>query len=396
MRVMNTWGNAMTVQVQEVASARVTALVSRVLARNAGPMVLDGTNTYVIRHPDSLGVVVVDPGPDEDDHLEAVVAHGEVELILLTHGHPDHSDAAERLSKMTGAPVRAVDAGFCVGAEVLQGGEQIVVGGTPIRIVGTPGHTSDSVSFFLEEDRPLEQDFVEESAGSMLTGDTILGRGTTVITHPDGSVGEYLTSLERLAEFGSALVLPGHGPVLHDLADVSMQHHRVRTEMLRVVDDVVARFTASSPPREVTVRAVSDAVYSTLPRHLRFAAELTVAAQLAHLGVPVTPGPLVLDINIGHAARSLPATDLGREEVAPVTSSSTLGAWLDHPAGGPLLRNLLTQVGIGEGVLAPLSRLSLEKLVILSKGLVTQEFVDDLVQRAAAPATDSPQAPPQS
>lgn len=387
-------GDAMTAQTEEVNSGRVTVLVSRVLARNAGPMVLDGTNTYVIRHPDSSRVAVVDPGPDDDDHLRAVMAHGEVELILLTHYHPDHSDAAQRLSSMTGAPVRAIDPGFCVDAEVLQSDEQIVAGGTHIRIVGSPGHTADSVSFYLGEDRPLEQERVGESAGSMLTGDTILGRGTTVIAHPDGSVGQYLTSLKRLGQFGSALVLPGHGPVLHDLADVSTQHYEVRTAMLRVVEDVVTRFTASSPPREVTVRAVSDAVYSTLPRHLRFAAELSVSAQLAHLGVPVRSGPLALD-SVGQAASSLPLTDLGREQVAPVTSASSLGAWLDHPEGGPLLRNLLTQVGVGEGVLAPLAKLSLEKLMIMSKGLVTQELVDDLVQRAAHPETESREAPSQ-
>lgn len=374
----------MTARTQEVSSGRVTLLVSRVLARNAGPMVLDGTNTYVIRHPDSNRVVVVDPGPDDDDHLRAVVAHGDVELILLTHYHPDHSDAAARLSSMTGAPVRAIDQGFCVGAEVLQSDEQIVAGGTRIEIVGTPGHTADSVSFYLEEDRPLDHEGARESAGSMLTGDTILGRGTTVIAHPDGSVAPYLMSLKRLGQFGSALVLPGHGPVLDDLAEVSTQYYEVRTEMLRVVEDVVTRFTTSSPPREVTVRAVSDAVYSTLPRHLRFAAEMSVSAQLVHLGVPVSSGPSAFD-SIARAAQlsSPPPADPGREQVAQVTAASTLGAWLDHPEGGPLLRNLLTEVGVSEGILAPLAKLPLEKLMLMSKGLVTQELVDHLVNRAA-------------
>ena len=83
----------MTVPTQEVTSGRLTLLVTRVLAPNPGPMTLEGTNTYVIRHPDSRGGVVVDPGPDDDDHLRAVSGHGDVHLILLTHFHPDHTEA---------------------------------------------------------------------------------------------------------------------------------------------------------------------------------------------------------------------------------------------------------------------------------------------------------------
>ncbi|BAS17492.1 beta-lactamase-like protein 2 [Arthrobacter sp. Hiyo8] len=150
------------------------------LAPNPGPMSLDGTNSYVIAAPDAAGVVVVDPGPLDESHLAALAAAGPVELVLITHRHKDHTEASEVFHELTGAPVRAADPAYCHGGEPLRGGEVIEAGGVEIRVLATPGHTSDSVCFHLPGDGP---------DGSVLTGDTILGRGTTVLDYPDGRLG---------------------------------------------------------------------------------------------------------------------------------------------------------------------------------------------------------------
>ena len=167
------------------------------LAPNPGPMSLDGTNSYLIGAPGAAGRVAVDPGPLDEPHLQALAGDGPVELILITHRHADHTAAAARFSELTGAPVRAADPAHCHGAPPLQDGETIQAAGVEIRVLATPGHTSDSLCFHLPQDGPH---------GSVLTGDTILGSGTTVLDYPDGTLRDYLESLDRLERLGS-----GHG-----------------------------------------------------------------------------------------------------------------------------------------------------------------------------------------
>jgi len=116
-----------------------TEYATRVLAPNPGPMTLDGTNTYVLRRPDSHRIVVVDPGPRESTHLRRILTLGEVELILLTHGHHDHSESAGVLSRLTGAPVRAADPAFSANAGPLADGEQLNAGGLRLSAIATPG-----------------------------------------------------------------------------------------------------------------------------------------------------------------------------------------------------------------------------------------------------------------
>ena len=171
-------------------------------------MTLEGTNSYVLRAPDAdghAGAIVVDPGPLDELHLAAVVAaaDGHVGLVLLTHGHPDHSDGALLLQEMTGAPMAAADPRFCVGAEPLRAGTQFDgVAGLDVRVLATPGHTADSVSFVVPGDEP-----------GLLTGDTILGRGTTVVAHPDGRLADYLGSLAAIRDLpGPLTLLPGPRP----------------------------------------------------------------------------------------------------------------------------------------------------------------------------------------
>lgn len=246
----------------------VTLGVSVLTADNPGPMTLDGTNTYLIGGAD--GLIVVDPGPDLPKHLEAVAAEGRVELILLTHRHSDHSAGASRLAGLTGAPVRAADPAYCSGGgAVLRDGEVLQVGEMDVRVLTTAGHTDDSVCFHLGAEKGL---------GAVLTGDTILGRGSTVITHPEGSLGDYLASLDRLAPLGPALVLPGHGPQLPDLAVVCagyLEHRLQRLDSVRAALLVLGS--------EASNDRVTDLVYAGIDDSVRPAALQSVAAQVAYL-----------------------------------------------------------------------------------------------------------------
>jgi glyoxylase-like metal-dependent hydrolase (beta-lactamase superfamily II) len=249
-----------------------------VLAPNPGPMTLDGTNTWVLGAPGAGRVVVVDPGPDDERHLRAVLAVAKgrgatVSQIILTHGHLDHSAGAERLREFTGAPVRALDPGRTRGGQALAGGEVLESGGLRLEVVATSGHTADSLCIVLPDER------------AVLTGDTVLGRGTSVVAHPDGRLGAYLTSLERLerlvTERGLLRVLPGHGPVLAvpdaPPADVVRFYRRHRAERL---DQVRAALAAGARTAQDVVRVV----YAQVPPQLRPAAELSVRAQLEYLG----------------------------------------------------------------------------------------------------------------
>jgi len=248
---------------------RTSPLTRCLLAPNAGPMTLDGTNSYLIGAPGSAGVVVVDPGPIDEGHMSALAASGPVELVLITHHHRDHSAASERFARLTGARVRALDPACCIGAEPLVDGEQLDLAGTRIRVVATPGHTADSACFHLPDDG---------DHGSVLTGDTILGRGTTIIGHPDGTLGGYLRSLDLLRALGPATVLPAHGPVLADLAavcDAYLAHRRQR------LDEVRGALAGLGP--DASVEQVTDLVYAQADAAVRFAAEASVRAQLAYL-----------------------------------------------------------------------------------------------------------------
>ncbi len=245
---------------------RVTAHASVLLERNPGPMTLDGTNTWLLRDPAAAETVVVDPGETDDAHLSAVLAAaGEVALILLTHRHFDHGQSAPALQAATGAPVRALDPALCVDAEPLADGELVTAAGVELRVLATPGHTSDSTCFVL-------------SSGPVLTGDSILGRGTSVVAHPDGSLGPYLASLERIRDLGEVAVLPGHGPELPSARAVASQYLAHRAERL---DQVRAALDVLGP--DASARAIVEHVYADVPEQVWDAAELSVRAQLDYL-----------------------------------------------------------------------------------------------------------------
>lgn len=247
-----------------------TVRADNVLASNASAMTLDGTNTWVLAEPGADAVVVVDPGPDDERHLRRVAGRlgdRRVATILLTHGHDDHSGGAKRFAAMVDAPVRALDPRHVLGDEGLGDGDALAVAGLEVRVVGTPGHSFDSLCFWLPAD------------GALLTGDTVLGRGTTVIA-PDGDLGDYLRSLDRLrasAEITEAMaLLPGHGPVLADpvaVLDAYIAHRRARLDKIRE-----ARKAGAATPAEIV-----EVVYAGLADDLKPAAEMSVRAQLAYL-----------------------------------------------------------------------------------------------------------------
>jgi glyoxylase-like metal-dependent hydrolase (beta-lactamase superfamily II) len=213
--------------------------VVRVRARNPSPLTLDGTNSYVV------GRWVVDPGPADPGHLEAVVsaAGGEVEGVVLTHSHPDHAEGAERL----GAPVTLPGDGEEVG---------------PFQAVGSPGHSPDSVCLLL--------------GSACFTGDTVLGKGSVFIDPGEGSLGAYLDSLRRLRELELDVLCPGHGPYVWDpraKLDEYIEHRLDRERRLLAALDAGLR-----DPEDLL-----DEVWSDVPAELRPAAGLTLEAHLAKL-----------------------------------------------------------------------------------------------------------------
>ncbi|AXH97134.1 MBL fold metallo-hydrolase [Ornithinimicrobium avium] len=253
-----------------------------VLCPNPSPMTLEGTNTWVLAEPGSSQVVVVDSGPLDEDHLRAVLDHvagqdARVALTLLTHHHDDHAESAGRWAELTGAPVRAVGGGH----DDLADGEVLAVGGLELVVVPTPGHTGDSISFLL----PAEQ--------VLLTGDTVLGRGTTVVAYPDGDLTSYLESLERLRRLGGsgamASIAPGHGPGVPDAAGTVEHYWTHRHERLDQVRAALLELegpTAGRPApdgRDLADRVV-EAVYADVPHAVWPAARLSVLAQLDYLG----------------------------------------------------------------------------------------------------------------
>lgn len=245
----------------------VTPRATRLLAPNPGPMTLDGTNTWLLREPGGDASVVVDPGPLDEEHLAHVAAAGPVALIVLTHGHPDHADGAGRLREITGAPVVARAPELCVDATPLVADDAREIASVEWVTVLTPGHSSDSVCLLLRGDRAL------------LTGDTVLGRGTTVVAHPDGRLGDYLDSLERLRDLADQdldVLLPGHGPVLQSPIEVLDYYLRHREERL---DQVRAAVAAGAVDAMDVVRRV----YADVDEVLWSAAEKSVRAQLDYL-----------------------------------------------------------------------------------------------------------------
>lgn len=206
---------------------------------------MDGTNTWVV--PGSHGAFVVDPGPPDWRHVAAIGSHGSIAGVLLSHGHNDHSAALAEFS-----PAKLVFAAaeqFACGTVPLVDGQRIAVGSISIEVVWTPGHSEDSVCFIYREaaDGPI-----------VFTGDTLLGgRHASYIPRVGGVLSQYLESLERLSAFSGYRGLPGHGPVIPDVAlhaRQALDYRRHRLELLRSHLDA----GGSTDPDEIALERYPD------------------------------------------------------------------------------------------------------------------------------------------
>jgi glyoxylase-like metal-dependent hydrolase (beta-lactamase superfamily II) len=221
------------------APDRDPAGVVRVRAPNPSPLTLDGTNTYVV------GGWVVDPGPADEGHLEAVRAAAKdgIEGVVLTHSHADHSEGAELL----GAPVTLPAGGDEVG---------------PFTAVATPGHSPDSVSLL--------------HGRICFCGDTVLGVGSVFIDPWEGSLSAYMDSLRRLLDLDLEVICPGHGPYVYDPRAKLEEYIEHRTDRER---RLVAALGSGLSERDELL----DEVWSDAPDELRPAAALTLQAHLDKL-----------------------------------------------------------------------------------------------------------------
>ena len=197
------------------SAERIEPLVTRVLAANPSPFTYTGTQTYLVGS--DAGLAVIDPGPASAEHfdaLDAAIGGREVLAICCTHTHRDHSPAAAPLAARTGAPIigcaalaapegavlveEAFDRSY-VPDRVLADGEQIAGPDWTLTALATPGHTSNHLCFALEQ------------TGALFSGDHVMGWSTTVVAPPDGDMGAYLTSLEKLHARDDRIYFPAHG-----------------------------------------------------------------------------------------------------------------------------------------------------------------------------------------
>jgi len=234
--------------------------VQRVLAPNPGPFTLEGTNTWIVGDGRSL---VIDPGPDDRGHLEAVARQaGAVAAILLTHHHPDHAPGAALLARATGAPVLALRP--APGEEPLAGGQMVRAGRAAFRVLPTPGHSPDHVVFH------------DPDSGAMFTGDVVLGRGTSVVDPPEGDLKAYLESLLALLALQPGVLYPGHGPIVADGASKLREYLAHRKQRERQV--LAGLEDGPKTPQEL----VPD-IYADHPVELHPAASRSVLAHLLKL-----------------------------------------------------------------------------------------------------------------
>lgn len=238
-----------------------------VLAPNPSPMTLEGTNTYLIGAPDSGEVVVVDPGPQMDEHraaVDAAIGERTVAAVVLTHHHSDHAEAAGWAGAWSAEAFAFTPDLISAPVSALGDGATITRAGVSLSALHTPGHASDHLCL-----RILETDAV-------LTGDHILGRGTTVVAWPDGDMAAYMGSLRRLAGTPASVLYPGHGPSIADPAGAVRQYLAHREE--REGQVLGALRAGDETPAEIVARVYADVDVALHP-----AAERSVRAHLDKL-----------------------------------------------------------------------------------------------------------------
>ena len=237
-----------------------------------------GTNSYLVG---SKNLVVIDPGPDDPDHVGklAELSAGRLEYILVTHHHPDHAPGAVRLAAMTGAPILSFGAvpespfATVIPDRALADGDVIAVTGLSLTALHTPGHTSDHLSFMAN---------FGEGKGAprvLFSGDTVIGGSTVVVAPPDGDMVAYMSSLERMLQLSPSadVIAPGHGELIEDPVEAINDYlARRRARELSVLDAL-----ASGPS---TAAGLVASIYPDLFRGLDGVATRTVWAHLRKLG----------------------------------------------------------------------------------------------------------------
>jgi len=240
--------------------------VSRIVASNPGPMTYHGTNTYLVETKD--GLVVLDPGPDEPAHVDAVLraTGGKVDLILLSHTHHDHLEATPALAAATGAPT----AGFRASADerfdpVIKLDDGATVAG--MLAIHTPGHASDHLCYALEG---------QDGRAILFSADHVMSWNSSVVSPPGGDMKDYFASLRRVLDRSDDLFLPGHGPPLPDPRRLTraLLLHRMERER-----SILARLQKNP----MSVVGLREALYSQTHPRLQKAAERNVLAHLLKL-----------------------------------------------------------------------------------------------------------------
>lgn len=232
--------------------------ITRVVAPNPGPYTGPGTNTWIV---DAGPVVaVIDPGPDDDSHLAAIerrLGGATVGVVLVTHSHPDHLPLAKRLAERHRATARRYSE--------LGDGDVVRVGNLNLTALYTPGHSADHLCFWIAEDR------------AVFTGDLVLGKGSSMVTYPEGNVAAYLRSLERVEALNPRMLFPGHWDPVTDAMGKLEEYRTHRLEREAQVLAEVRR--GSGTARELTRRVYGSEVGEELLQ----AAEMTMRAHLQKL-----------------------------------------------------------------------------------------------------------------
>ena len=257
----------------------VTPLIRRVVANNPSPFTFKGTGTYLIGHGN---VAIVDPGPDQPDHIEAVLRAVRAETvthILVTHTHVDHSPATPALAKATGAKVYSFgphpttpgaekpeqDGDLAFAPDIkLNDGDVVEGAGWNVEAVHTPGHISNHLCFAVREDKAL------------LSGDHVMGWSTAVISPPDGNMADYFASLRKLLPRKETLYIPTHGAEIRDpvpFVGAYIEHRQNRE----------AQILARLKDGPKTIPEMVALNYADTPRHLHAAAGRSMLAHLIQM-----------------------------------------------------------------------------------------------------------------
>lgn len=250
--------------------ARLDAVTTRILADNPSHMTLDGTNTHVVAPPGAGVALVVDPGPDDPTHHAAVQDvldehDAQPVAVVVTHHHLDHAEAAASWARGWQVPVVARDREVAgTAGRTVVDGDRVDLPGLRVDVIATPGHTADHLAFRL-------------GTGALLTGDHVLGRGTSVVSHPDGNLAAYLDSLRRVVRVHADVLFPGHGPVLGEDPDAVLRHHLLHREYrLEQISAVLGAAPA-------TPRGIVETIYADHDPAVWPAAEASTRAALEYL-----------------------------------------------------------------------------------------------------------------